>query len=92
MAMFVDQLRQVLRRLGRAPMFTVITLFTLAIAVGASVIVVLVALFLWAAFNGLHAGQNILLTPLFERVAAGILNSRRRGQKTKRVDARIDQR
>ena len=30
MAMFTDQLRQVLRRLGRAPLFTVITLLTLA--------------------------------------------------------------
>ena len=39
MAMFVDQLRQVLRRLGRAPMFTVITLFTLAIAVGANTVI-----------------------------------------------------
>ena len=36
MAMFTDQLKQVLRRLGRAPMFTAITLFTLAIAVGAN--------------------------------------------------------
>jgi hypothetical protein len=37
--MFTDQLRQVLRRLGRAPMFTAITLFTLAIAVGANTVI-----------------------------------------------------
>jgi predicted permease len=34
-----DQLRQVLRRLGRAPMFTVITLITLAAGVGANTVV-----------------------------------------------------
>ena len=39
MAMFFDQLRQVLRRLGRAPMFTAITLFTLAIGVGANTVI-----------------------------------------------------
>jgi integrase len=39
-----------------------------------------------AARNGLHAGQNVLLTSLFERVATGVLNSWRRGQQTKRVD------
>ena len=36
---FRDQLRQVLRRLGRAPMFTVITLITLAAGVGANTVV-----------------------------------------------------
>jgi predicted permease len=39
MAMFIDQLRQVLRRLGRAPMFTAITLLTLAIGVGANTVI-----------------------------------------------------
>ena len=33
---FKEQLRQVLRRLGRAPMFTAIALITLAAAVGAN--------------------------------------------------------
>jgi predicted permease len=36
---FKDQLRQVLRRLGRAPMFTVITIITLAAGVGANTVV-----------------------------------------------------
>jgi|HubBroStandDraft_6_1064221.scaffolds.fasta_scaffold59470_1 predicted permease len=39
MAMFGDQLRQVLRRLGRAPLFTVITLVTLAAGVGANTVI-----------------------------------------------------
>jgi predicted permease len=36
---FNNQLRQVLRRLGRAPMFTVVTLITLAAGVGANTVV-----------------------------------------------------
>ncbi len=36
---FWDQLRQVLRRLGRAPLFTAITLITLAIGVGANTVI-----------------------------------------------------
>src|SRR5437879_1881842 len=36
---FRNQLRQVLRRLGRAPMFTAITLITLAAGVGANTVV-----------------------------------------------------
>jgi predicted permease len=39
MSSFNSQLRQVLRRLGRAPMFTVITLITLAAGVGANTVV-----------------------------------------------------
>ena len=39
MAKFIDQLRQVLRRLSRAPMFTAITLLTLAIGVGANTVI-----------------------------------------------------
>jgi putative ABC transport system permease protein len=39
MSEFKNQLRQVLRRLGRAPMFTVITLITLAAGVGANTVV-----------------------------------------------------
>ena len=39
MAMFNDQLRQVLRRLGRAPLFTAITLLTLAVGVGANTVI-----------------------------------------------------
>ncbi len=39
MAMFTDQFRQVLRRLGRAPLFTAITLLTLAIGVGANTVI-----------------------------------------------------
>src|SRR6202453_4272758 len=39
MAKFIDQLRQVVRRLGRAPLFTTITLLTLAIGVGANTVI-----------------------------------------------------
>jgi len=39
MAMFNDQLKQVLRRLSRAPLFTTITLLTLAIGVGANTVI-----------------------------------------------------
>src|ERR1700722_1918132 len=39
MGNFADQLRQVLRRLGRAPLFTLITLITLAAGVGANTVV-----------------------------------------------------
>jgi len=39
MAGFFSQLRQVVRRLGRAPMFTAITLLTLAIGVGANTVI-----------------------------------------------------
>src|ERR1700723_786203 len=39
MSMFIDQLRQVLRRLGPAPLFTFITLITLAIGVGANTVI-----------------------------------------------------
>ncbi|HEY3988508.1 MAG TPA: ABC transporter permease [Acidobacteriaceae bacterium] len=39
MAIFGDQIKQVFRRLGRAPLFTAITLFTLAIAIGANTVV-----------------------------------------------------
>jgi predicted permease len=37
--MFFGQLKQVLRRLGRAPMFTAITLLTLAIGIGANTVI-----------------------------------------------------
>jgi predicted permease len=37
--MIISQLRQALRRLGRAPMFTAITLLTLAIGVGANTVI-----------------------------------------------------
>jgi len=37
--MFNDQLRQVIRRLSRAPLFTAITLITLAIGVGANTVI-----------------------------------------------------
>jgi predicted permease len=37
--MFSDQLRQVLRRLRRAPLFTIITLITLAVGVGANTVI-----------------------------------------------------
>src|SRR6266568_9281289 len=39
MAMFSDQLKQVVRRLSRAPMFTAITLVTLAVGVGANTVI-----------------------------------------------------
>jgi len=39
MGNFADQLRQVLRRLGRAPLFTAITLITLAAGVGANTVI-----------------------------------------------------
>ena len=35
----MNQFRQVLRRLGRAPLFTVVTLITLAVGVGANTVV-----------------------------------------------------
>jgi len=37
--MFSDQLRQVLRRLGRSPLFTIITLITLGVGVGANTVI-----------------------------------------------------
>ena len=39
MAKFGDQLKQVLRRLARAPLFTAITLLTLAVGIGANTVV-----------------------------------------------------
>src|ERR1700727_3310250 len=39
MARFDDQLKQVLRRLSRAPLFTAITLITLAVGVGANTVI-----------------------------------------------------
>ncbi|MGC2160836.1 MAG: ABC transporter permease [Silvibacterium sp.] len=39
MGMFVDRLRQVLRRLGRAPLFTALTLITLAVGIGATTLI-----------------------------------------------------
>ncbi len=39
MGMFSDQLRQVLRRLGRAPLFTIVTLITLGVGVGANTVI-----------------------------------------------------
>jgi predicted permease len=39
MALFSDQLKQVLRRLLRAPLFTTITLITLAVGIGANAVV-----------------------------------------------------
>jgi hypothetical protein len=39
MALFYEQLKQVLRRLGRAPLFTAVTLLTLAIGIGANTVV-----------------------------------------------------
>jgi predicted permease len=39
MAILNNQLRQVLRRLGRAPLFTTITLLTLAVGVGANTVI-----------------------------------------------------
>ncbi len=51
MARWMAQLRQVLRRLGRAPMFTAITLLTLAIGIGANTVIFTVV-------------ENVLLKPL----------------------------
>ncbi len=39
MALFLDQLKQIGRRLGRAPLFTCVTLLTLAIGIGANTVV-----------------------------------------------------
>jgi predicted permease len=50
-SLFVDQLKQILRRLGRAPLFTTITLLTLAIGVGANTVIFSVV-------------ENVLLKPL----------------------------
>jgi len=49
--MLNDQLRQVLRRLGRAPLFTAITLITLAAGIGANTVI-------FSVLNG------VLLKPL----------------------------
>ena len=49
--MFNDQLRQVLRRLGRSPLFTAITLITLAAGIGANTVI-------FSVFEG------VLLKPL----------------------------
>lgn len=51
MFVWLAQLRQLLRRLGRAPMFTAITLLTLAIGVGANTVIFAVV-------------ENVLLKPL----------------------------
>ena len=39
MAQFYDQFKQVLRRLGRAPLFSAVTLITLAIGIGANTVI-----------------------------------------------------
>ncbi|MFZ0663150.1 MAG: ABC transporter permease [Acidobacteriaceae bacterium] len=39
MGLFVDRLRQVFRRLGRAPLFTALTLITLAVGIGATTLI-----------------------------------------------------
>ena len=39
MRMFLDRLRQVVRRLGRAPLFTTLTLVTLAVGIGATTLI-----------------------------------------------------
>ena len=39
MALFQDQFKQVLRRLGRAPLFTVVILITLAVGIGANTVI-----------------------------------------------------
>lgn len=39
MGMFGDQLRQLMRRLGRAPLFTALTLITLAVGIGATTLI-----------------------------------------------------
>ena len=39
MRLFVNRLRQLLRRLGRAPLFTTLTLITLAVGIGASTLI-----------------------------------------------------
>ena len=51
MARWMAELKQVLRRLGRAPMFTILTLLTLAIGVGANTVIFTVV-------------ENVLLKPL----------------------------
>src|SRR5271156_5801893 len=51
MGMLSDQLRQVLRRLGRAPLFTIVTLITLGVGVGANTVI-------FSVLNG------VLLKPL----------------------------
>jgi predicted permease len=51
MTSFGNQLKQVLRRLGRAPLFTVVTLITVAIGIGANTVVFSVV-------------ENVLLKPL----------------------------
>ena len=39
MALFYEQFKQVLRRLGRAPLFTAVTLITLAVGIGANTVI-----------------------------------------------------
>ena len=60
MAMFNEQLKQVLRRLGRARLFTAITLITLAVGVGANTVIFsLVEGVLLRPLNYPHAEQLI---------------------------------
>src|SRR5213078_2944166 len=65
MESFRNDLKQVLRRLGRAPMFTVITLITLAAGVGANTVV-------FSDQNrtlqdlGLYAGDSVSVTGVAE--------------------------
>src|SRR5205085_10796759 len=51
MASFVSQLKQVFRRLGRAPLFAAVILITVAIGVGANTVIFSVV-------------EGVLLTPL----------------------------
>ena len=51
MGLFFNQLKQVLRRLGRAPLFAAVTLITIAIGIGANTVVFSVV-------------ENVLLKPL----------------------------
>jgi predicted permease len=65
MALFLDQLKQIGRRLGRAPLFTCVTLLTLAIGIGANTVVFSVV-------------EGILLKPLaypYPNQLIGVWNS-----------------
>lgn len=57
---FIDQLKQVFRRLARAPLFTTITLITLSVGIGANTVVFSVV-------------EGVLLKPLAYPQADGLV-------------------
>ena len=58
MAFFLDQLKQVFRRFARAPLFTTITLITLAVGIGANTVVFSVVEGVLSKAAGLSPGRS----------------------------------